>query len=412
MRGAFGIYDVLPLPYEFELISLLSAPYFVSGNVTSANGLGTGSFPSGGFPLLTANTLREGYVQPNPKRNYVMQWNLNVQRELAKNLTLTLGYLGSRGVHQPFHADDVNYVLPTLTAQRYEWPIPHGSGTKLNPNFGQISSLFWNGVSSYHALNLEVIKRMFDGLQIQGSYTWSKSIDLGSASISGDTFGNSISALPFFDPRLRRAVSDFDVPQVLAINFIWMIPGPKAATGPAAWVLKGWQYDGDITVGSGLPFTPIIGGDPLGLNSAVTFDFPNRSKGAGCTTATNPQNIHYLNLTCFSVPNPIELLGNSGRNSVFGPGVTEFDMSWIKNNYVPKISESFNMQFRFETFNIFNRANFADPTSANSQIFNASGVFKCKRWTAHVDSNIVATVAICLEDHLLKMDCCSAGASE
>jgi Carboxypeptidase regulatory-like domain/TonB-dependent Receptor Plug Domain len=374
VRGAFGMYDVLPLPYEFELISVLSAPFFESGNATVANGLVPGTFPTGGYPLILApSALRYGYVQSNPKRNYVVQWNGNVQRELARNLTMTVGYLGSRGVHQPFHADDVNYVLPTLTPSGYLWPIPHGSGTKMNPAVGQISALFWNGVSSYNALNVEVVKRMSHGLQIQGSYTWSKSIDLGSASISGDTFGNSISALPFFDPRLRRAVSDFDVPQVVTINYIWKIPGPDLSNSFGHWLLNGWQYGGIFTASSGLPFTPIIGGDPLGLNSAVTFDFPNRTKGAGCGTATNTQNIHYLNTSCFSVPNPIELLGNSGRNSVYGPGLVEFDMSWFKNNYIPRVSDAFNIQFRFEAFNIFNRANFADPTSANQQVFNASG---------------------------------------
>ena len=371
VRGAFGMYDVLPLPYEFELISLLSAPFFESGSVS---GLAAGTFPTGAYPeILAPAALRYGYVQPNPKRNYVMQWNLNVQRELAKNLTVTVGYLGSRGVHQPFHADDVNYVLPTLTPDGYEWPTPAGSGTKMNPGAGQISALFWNGVSSYDALNVEVVKRMSHGLQIQGSYTWSKSIDLGSASISGDTFGNSISALPFFDAHLRKGVSDFDVPQVVSINFIWRIPGPALSNGFGNWLLNGWQYGGIFTASSGLPFTPIIGGDPLGLKSAVTFAFPDRSYAAGCNTATNPQNVHYLNTNCFSVPNPITLLGDSRRNSVFGPGLVDFDMSWFKNNYIPRISEQFNIQFRFEAFNIFNRANFADPASANQQVFNAAG---------------------------------------
>src|SRR5262249_59286941 len=78
VRGAFGVYDVLPLPYEFELLSLLSAPIFQQGNLATLN---QGTFPTGAYPLLTGNRLRYGYVQPDPKRNYVMQWNLNVQRE-------------------------------------------------------------------------------------------------------------------------------------------------------------------------------------------------------------------------------------------------------------------------------------------------------------------------------------------
>jgi hypothetical protein len=372
VRGAFGIYDVLPMPYLFELISLFSAPFLQQGTVTTANGLGAGSFPNGGFPLLTGNTLRYAYIDPNPRRNYVMQWNFSIQREFPGKVTVTAGYVGSHGVHQPFRADDVNYVLPTLTPLGYEWPIPHGSGTKLNTNVGRIDALLWNGVSSYNALVLKAVKNIAHGIQVQSSYTWSKSIDLGSASIAGDTFSNSVQALPFFDPKLRRAVSDFDVPQVATISLIWMLPKTTVGRGFASWLLNGWEYSAIFTAQSGLPITPLIGGDPLGLNSAVTFDFPNRLKGPGCETAVIPGNVHYINTACFTFPNPPELLGNSGRNSIFGPGLVDFDVSLFKNNYIPQISEAFNLQFRFEAFNVINRTNFANPTAANTQIFNAS----------------------------------------
>jgi hypothetical protein len=66
-----------------------------------------------------------------------MQWNLTTQRELAKDLSAMVGYVGSRGVHQPFRVEDVDMVLPTLTSQGYLWPSPAGSGTRLNLNAGQ-----------------------------------------------------------------------------------------------------------------------------------------------------------------------------------------------------------------------------------------------------------------------------------
>jgi hypothetical protein len=103
-----------------------------------------------------------------------MQWNFNVQRELASNLTGLLAYVGSRGVHQPFAVGDMNIVLPTHTSQGWLFPSPVGSGTVLNPNFGTIFGLLHNGKSSYNALEAGVQKRMSHGVQLQGSFTWGR----------------------------------------------------------------------------------------------------------------------------------------------------------------------------------------------------------------------------------------------
>jgi hypothetical protein len=72
------------------------------------------------------------------------------------------------------------------------------------------------------------------------------------------------------------------------------------------------------------------------------------------------------------MPNPLTLRGNLGRNTLIGPGLVNFDSSLVKNNYIKKISDSFNAQFRAEFFNLFNRANFAPPLD-NRNIFDASG---------------------------------------
>jgi hypothetical protein len=401
VHGAFGIYDVLPLPYEFELLTLLSAPYTLGGSYTfptsgpqACNAPGIHCFPAGGFPNLTVKTLRYGYVEQNPHRSYVQQWTLNIQHEVFRNFSVTAAYVGSHGVHLPDHTDDTNDFQPVAhTAEGYLWPVVAGSGARLFPNLGgQVSANTWSADSTYHGLQLEAIKRLSHGFQLQGSYTFSKSIDTSSSGIAGDTFGNSVSSLPFFDPRLRRGLSDFDVRHVAVVNAIWSVPSPGSWNGPAKWATSGWQLGEIFTLTSGLPFTPTIAGDPLGLESADNYAFPDRV--ADC----NPVNssfksggLHYLNLSCFPLPAQTSdlagqcrtfgtiagtcanLLGNSGRNSVIGPGLRDFDFSLYKNNRIPRISDTFNVQFRWEIFNIFNHANFNPPPPAARQVFTAAG---------------------------------------
>jgi hypothetical protein len=401
IRGAFGIYDVLPLPYQFELLTLLSQPFTEGSSVSLAGQPNT--FPTGGYNAAVAQGgtgLRNAFVEQNPHRSYVEQWTLNVQREVVRNFTVTAANVGSHGVHLPFHADEINDVQPTLSPVGYLWPGPGVSGTRLFPNLtGQVSTNQWSTSSTYHGLNLSAIKRLSHGLQFQGSYTFSKSLDDGSSGIAGDTFGNSVSSLPLFDPRLRHGPSDFDVRHVGAISAIWLVPNPTNWSEVPQYIGSGWQIGGIYTVTSGLPFTPVIGGDPLGLKGADLYAFPNRVPGCD---PINPnfksQGLHYINLGCFTLPvGPISmaaeckpfagaavapptgdvycanLLGNSSRNSVYGPHLQDFDFSLFKNNPVPRISENFNIQFRWEVFNLFNHANFNPPGPAARQIFSSSG---------------------------------------
>jgi len=321
----------------------------------------------------------------------VMQWNFNVQRQLRPELTAMVAYVGSRGVHQLFRADEMNMVMPTLTPVGYLWPFPAGSGKVLNPNFGRIDNATWGSNSFYDALELQIVKRMSHGFQVQGSYTWGKSIDEGSGSLLGDPFGNGISSLFWFDRKLRRGLSDFNVGQNLVINYTWNVTAPKSLKGAAGWALGGWQLGGILQARTGLPFTTTVGGDPLGTNDNDPWAFPNRLSRPGCGSDVNPGNTNnYIKLNCFSVPmatpsiaavcTPFSavpgscsnLLGNAGRNSLIGPGLLNFDFSLFKNNHIKRISENFNVQFRAEFFNIFNRANFASPTD-NFTLFDQTG---------------------------------------
>ena len=139
------------------------------------------------------------------------------------------------------------------------------------------------------------------------------------------------------------------------------------------WFASGWQIGGIYQVSSGMPFTPIIGGDPLGLHTAYPFDFPDRIFGAGCESAVNPGNpVNYIKTQCFSFPAPATRMGNASRNSLIGPGLSNFDLSLFKNNQIKRISETFNIQFRAEFFNVLNHANFLSPV-ANNALFSANG---------------------------------------
>jgi hypothetical protein len=391
VRGSFGMFDVLPLPYEFLTTVDTGAPFAVNGTAT---GLPTGSFFAGAFPLLGPASLEQNYIEHAPHRNYVMQWNLNVQRELTPNLTAMIGYVGSRGVHQPVRADDVNLVIPKLTSAGYLWPSPVGSGTKINPSNGSVRGVMWAGNSVFHAFEMGIVKRMSNGFQVQGSYTWGKSIDTSSATLVGDAFGNSISSLHWFDLRLTRGLSDFSISRTLVINGTWQVPTLKSLSGPLRWVVNGWELGAIYKANDGVPFTATFGtdGDPLGLNSVDPWDFPNRLTGPGCHSLVNPGNPNnYIKTQCFAVPTApsaafytancdptfgtspqcFNLRGNSGRNVLIGPGLSNLDFSVFKNNYIKRISESFNMQFRAEFFNVLNRANFNVPTTP--EVFDSTG---------------------------------------
>jgi len=243
----------------------------------------------------------------------------------------------------------------------------------LNPNFGRISGTLWQASSSYHAMQAVITKRLSRGIQFHGAYTWSKSIDTLSATVADDSFPNGLMNPLFFDQHTSRGLSDFDVRQNFVVNLTWETPGPKMRLRLTRWALSGWQMGGIYKASSGQPFTPILGGDPLGTMLDETAEPLNRVLGPGCETLTNPGNPnHYIKTQCLAFPNPANLRGNLGRNTAIGPGLANLDFSLFKNDRIRSISESCSVQFRAEFFNVFNRANFASPTD-NRIVFDQTG---------------------------------------
>ncbi len=375
VRAGAGIYDVLPLLYEFEILSALASPYFQIGATTNQS-VKLGDSPAQVAQYLTSNpkTLGQTYIQPHPPRNYVGQWNLSVQQEISRTTTFTLGYVGSRGIHQPFRTEDANMVLPTLTPQGYLWPSPAGSGTKVNPNVGTIRALWWMSDSYYSAMEAHLAVQMRPSLLLDSSFTWGRSIDTSSATIAGDAFGNSVPSLDWFNPRLSRGPSDFNIGKLWVTSAVWELPNPVSSNS-FAWAAKGWELGGIYRLDSGVPFTPLIGGDPLGKNSSDPWDYPNRVPNCPLSNRNykHNSNLNYVNLNCFTFPVPATLRGNAGRNIIVGPGLSDLDASLVKNTHIPSISQNFNAQFRFEVFNILNHANFAIPSNTNQQLFDGSG---------------------------------------
>jgi len=401
VRGGIGLFDVLPLPYQFVLMTTQSAPFFSYTSTNNPTGLCVAPlnpcpnpFPNFGGQNVTfaANTLRSTYVQ-HTHRDYVAQWNFNIQQQITPSLAGMVAYVGSRGIHQPFKVDESDLVIPTKTPYGYLWPI---NGTVINPNYGSIRALFYEGHSYYNALEAQLSKRMSHGFQVQGVFTWAKSMDTSSASVAGDTFGNSISSLDWFDMRLSRGLSDFNVDKTIVVNGTWELGTPKNMSAPAQWALGGWELGVIFTASGGVPFTPTwgTGSDPALTQSSDDWAYPNRLGGSGCSTLTNPGNpINYIKTQCFAIPTwpgdmaswsancvgPVypqcfNLRGNAGRNILIGPGVTSLDFSMFKNNYIKSISERFNIQFRAEIFNILNHPNFAPPVQGvNTDIFDGTG---------------------------------------
>src|SRR5437899_11262739 len=219
---------------------------------------GKTSQPGCTSPLGTC-TLSASFTESHPKRNYVEQWNINVQHEIAPNLTATVGYVGSHGLHQLIRGDDFNQVLPTLTSAGYLWPYnPTGKDMRINPNFGLIRGLSWGTSSSYAALQLNVQKRMSRGFQFGGSYTYSKSMDNDSATILGDAFSNSITTWFWSAPSISWGPSDYNITHTASINGIWDVPGLKSLHGPAGALVNGWEMTGILKLNSGTLTTPLI----------------------------------------------------------------------------------------------------------------------------------------------------------
>ena len=407
IRGGFAIFDVLPLPYQFGLNTSATAPFQIIGADTGAT-LGTGVAD----PNLSFNpqAIRNRFIDAYPKRAYVMNWNVTIQRDLA-GFTLFAGYVGSRSLHLSAAADDINLVQPALVnGVGYVFPcnpsLLSGSntcanqqtGTRIDPNWGGgagIRPVLYDATSTYHAFQSQIKKQFQRGIQGQISYTYGTCNDNSSAPVTGDTYLNSIAVPLLLVGPARSGPCDFDIRQAATGTLIWQIPGLKSSSRFLSQATKGWEIGSIVTRTTGAPFTVTVGNgnDPLGTGYNGDFTTAFASLVPGCNPIQG--GVNYLNKSCFTPPsanlapataaNPYgcapnsfpkfagapgtycsNVLGNLGRNRLSGPGLMTWDLSIFKNIQVPRISESFKVQLRAEFFNVLNHANFLSPGFINT----------------------------------------------
>ena len=377
IRGGFGIFDVLPLPYEFGLNTAATAPFQIIGLDPAAR-LGAGIDQNITF---NPNKIRNRYVQQNPSRADVLNWNINVQREIAPSWTVVVGYVGSRAVHLSVAADDINLVPPVTTAagivipsNTYQldpnWGGGNGGVTPGGPGGAGIRPVLFDGESTYEGFQAQVKKAISHGLIGQVSYTYGNCKDTSSAPVTGDTYVNSVAVPLLLSHSYRIGACDFDIRHTVVGTFIWDVPGPK--TGVESYFAGGWELGTIVTATSGSPFTVTTGGggDPLntGFNGDFSMDFAQVVPGCNATPGVTTNSMGQLlafNPACFTKPPAVAggvLVGNSGRNAYYGPGLATVDFSVFKNF---QLMEKLKLQFRSEFFNILNHPNFAAPNFLN-----------------------------------------------
>jgi len=411
LRAAAGIFDVLPLPYEFGLNTAATAPFQIIGSDSRAT-LGTGVPDS--KVSFNPQLVRNRYIEQHPQRAAVYNWNVNLQQDLGKGFTATVGYVGSRSTHLSVASDDINLVPPqNISGVGIVFPCnPSGgicasntTGTRVDPNWGGgagIRPVLYDGAAGYQAFQGQLKKLSASGIQGQFSYTYSHCNDLSSAPVTGDTYLNSIAVPLLTQKSARLGPCDFDIHQVAVGNVIWTIPAPAFSNSFATVLTHGWELGGILTAETGAPFSVTFGGgnDPLGtgFNGDFSMDFADLLPN--CSPTGSGRN--FIRTNCFTPPtapsslapataaNPFgcaptafgknytgpaspsgrqfcsNVVGNTHRNQFFGPHLNNLDASLFKNTRVPRISEALNLQFRAEFFNVLNHPSYLSPGFLNT----------------------------------------------
>ncbi|MDQ3803346.1 MAG: TonB-dependent receptor [Acidobacteriota bacterium] len=302
-------------------------------------------------------------VDRNLRTPYVQNFNLNVQQELARNVVLQVGYVGSQG-RKLFRYRDINQpVNPSASTAR---PFDNGPFAPSGGTFFYVNHLETSANSNYNALQTSLTLRERRGFSAAANYTWSHSID--NASDGQDYVANATQPENSHRADLERANSNFDVRHRLVATFAYEVPNlfpdlPRLGAG--------WQLNGILTLRTGSPFHVNLFDDYNG-----TGEFFPRPDLVGDPYAGTSGHERFLNLAAFAVPctldasNPdndgsaafclpgTQHFGSLGRNSLRGPGYKNFDFSVFKTT---PITERVRLQLRAEIFNLFNHPNFASP---------------------------------------------------
>jgi len=323
-----------------------------------------------------------GSVWYQNKTRYTMSLNFSVERQIGSNMLASASYIGSESRHlltvvganpgspalcmslsQP---QDVAPGSPTYGPFLENNVFTRPDGTIVNgtrgpfPNTIGTDAWYKNmGNANYNALQL-TLKRTTGPLTLLASYTYGKSLDL-SSSIQEQVYP--------YNYGMEHAPSAFDIKHNFVVSYNYQLPFAKVTGKTNRWT-EGWALSGISRLATGLPVTFASFGDNAlvyvqnnGVNS-VSIDLPNYTPG-NLHINHNPRNGQpYFNTSLFT-PNPLGTQGDAKRRFFYGPGINNFDIGLHK---ITKITESKTLEFRFETFNTFNHAQFYPNGSVDGNI--------------------------------------------
>jgi hypothetical protein len=311
-------------------------------------------FPNPTGAGATTALLRLDLMQYDLKNPYRFQYNATYQRQLPGRTVVTAGFLGARGYNQ-FRNIEWNQAVPQILADG-SYFFPAGP-VRRNPAFASMRLRITDGASWYKALVVGARRRFSNSLDMQASYTFGKSEDLGSQAVGSGDFDNSFQPAFWEDPYLNKGLSDYDVRHNFVFNYTWQIPG--TGDGVTRALTGGWQVAGIVTMRSGVPFSPELSFDRARAlpRSGGAGQRPNLAAGASANPVLGGPDL-YFDPLAFELP-AVGTLGNLPRNTIIGPGYATWDGSLIKNI---QMGNERRIQLRFEAFNILNRANFGLPS--------------------------------------------------
>ncbi|HEV2463782.1 MAG TPA: TonB-dependent receptor [Acidobacteriaceae bacterium] len=310
------------------------------------------------------------YHTPVPK---IWQWNLEMQRELSTNMVANLSYVGSHGYNLRYNTD--------LNAIPVDHIGPNDSPTyRPYPEFQGISGSSDNGISNYNSLQVSVNKRLSSGLSFTANYVWSHFLDDQDSSGWGSRSGPTDYQIAN-NPSANYSNSNFDVRNALKGYVVYDLPFGKGRAYLNSNVLVdealgGWQVSGTTLLTSGQPFSVFstqanyqqAGSMMPDWNPGVSWKPKHRAtrceagSAATIVTTTGTYNTGCINEwydpAAFLEP-AAGAFGNVRRNSLYGPGVAQFNMSAGKTF---RVWEGVSFQFRADATNVFNHASFSQPT--------------------------------------------------
>jgi hypothetical protein len=297
------------------------------------------------------------YNDPNRKNAYSHQWHIEYQREVTRNLAVSIAYVGSYNGRMEYAGRPQAPAAPAIDAATGR-RLTAAERDRLRP-YPYINGTFTYsddiGMSNYNALQVKVQRRFANGIGSMLSYTLSRSVDTSSGWFGAENgIGGSANVQNYWDVDSNRAVSSYDVPHLLTWATVWELPVGRGKrwlnSGAASWILGNWQLNWFLLARSGTPFTPWVGGDPANIG-VTNYSRPNL---VGDPKLDEPTVDRFFNVAAFAVP--VNQFGDVERNSLRGPGYWNVDLGLQKN--IP-LGGTRELQVRIEAFNVFNHINWA-----------------------------------------------------